>query len=115
MNVIEDSSPNDTTDSDSEEHQPVPVIRMDFTLPNEETRDIVQHRPLHRLPRIEDQPVSLFHDNQAEEMAFPCLFPNGINGFCTARDPPISYLDYIQSRLLNVTDGRVIYHTYCGH
>ena len=44
MNVIEDSSPNDTTDSDSEEHQPVlesSVIRMDFTLPNMETRDIV--------------------------------------------------------------------------
>ena len=43
-NVIEDSSPNDTTDSDSEEHQPVlesSVIRMDFTLPNMETRDIV--------------------------------------------------------------------------
>ena len=46
---MEYSSPNDTTDSDSEEHQPVlesSVIRMDFTLPNVETRDIVQHRPL---------------------------------------------------------------------
>ena len=43
MNVIEDSSPNDTTDSDSEEHQPVlesSVIRMDFTLPNVETYNI---------------------------------------------------------------------------
>ena len=37
------------------------------------------------------------------------MFPNGINGFRTARDPPISYLDYIQSRLLNV-DNRWASH-----
>ena len=34
-------------------------------------------------------------------MAFPCLFPTGVNGFHTARDPTISILDYIQAHLLN--------------
>uniref|UniRef100_A0A1X7VSP4 Uncharacterized protein n=1 Tax=Amphimedon queenslandica TaxID=400682 RepID=A0A1X7VSP4_AMPQE len=34
-------------------------------------------------------------------MAFPCLFPNGVNGLHTARDPTITFTDYNQSRLLN--------------
>uniref|UniRef100_A0A1X7VX89 Uncharacterized protein n=1 Tax=Amphimedon queenslandica TaxID=400682 RepID=A0A1X7VX89_AMPQE len=34
-------------------------------------------------------------------MAFSCLFPNGVNCLHTARDPPITFTDYIQSHLLN--------------
>uniref|UniRef100_A0A1X7UTP2 Uncharacterized protein n=1 Tax=Amphimedon queenslandica TaxID=400682 RepID=A0A1X7UTP2_AMPQE len=34
-------------------------------------------------------------------MAFRCPFPNEVNGLHTARDRPISFTDYIQSRLLN--------------
>ena len=56
---------------------------------------------MHQLPRVSGQPINLYDDNSAEEMAFPCLFPNGVNGLHTARDPPISFTDYIQSRLLN--------------
>ena len=54
-------------------------------------------------------PISLFTDAKAEEMAFPCLFPNGVNGFLTARDPAISITDYIQIRLLNA-DSRWASH-----
>ena len=57
---------------------------------------------MHQLPRVSGQPINLYEDNSAEEMAFPCLFPNGVNGLHTARDPPISFTDYIQSSLLNV-------------
>ena len=81
------------------------VIRMDFTLPNVEATDVLNpgsHMgPVHTLSRVSGQPISLFDDNKAEEMAFPCLFPTGVNGFHTARDPTISILDYIQAHLLN--------------
>ena len=81
------------------------VIRMDFTLPNVEATDVLNpgsHMgPMHTLSRVSGQPISLFDDNKAEEMAFPCLFPTGVNGFHTARDPTISILDYIQAHLLN--------------
>ena len=57
---------------------------------------------MHQLPRVSGQPINLYHINSAEEMAFPSLFPNGVNCLHTAREPPISFTDYIQSRLLNV-------------
>ena len=67
------------------------VVRTD---PNMEAVDIVRNGdfnyPVYRLPRVEGQPISLFTDAKAEEMAFPCLFPNGVNGFLTARDPAIN-------------------------
>ena len=50
---------------------------------------------------VSGQPINFYDDNSAEEMAFPCLLPNGVNGLHTARDPPISFTDYIQSRLLH--------------
>ena len=63
------------------------VVRMDFNMPNMEAVDIicngVFNYPVYRLPSVEGQPVSLFTDAKAEEMAFPCLLPNGINGYHT--------------------------------
>ena len=59
--------------------------------------------------------ASLLTDAKAEEMAFPCLFPNGVNGLLTARDPAISITDYIQIRLFNAdVDGLVTFPIYCG-
>ena len=46
-------------------------------------------------------PVSLFSDREAEQLAFPFLFPDGINGYRPARDPSTSTLDYFQTRLLS--------------
>ena len=89
------------------------VVRTDFNMPNTEAIDIIRNGdfnyPVYRLPRVEGQPISLFTDAKAEEMAFPCLFPNGVNGFLTARDPAISITDYIQIRLLNA-DSRWASH-----
>ena len=89
------------------------VVRTDFNMPNTEAVDIIRNGdfnyPVYRLPRVEGQPISLFTDAKAEEMAFPCLFPNGVNGFLTARDPAISITDYIQIRLLNA-DSRWASH-----
>ena len=45
--------------------------------------------------------MNVYEDNSAEEMAFLCLFLNGVNDLHTGRDPPISFTDYIQS-LFNV-------------
>ena len=93
------------------------VVRTDFNMPNTEAVDIIRNGdfnyPVYRLPRAEGQSISLFTDAKAEEMAFPCLFPNGVNGFLTARDPAISITDYIQIRLL--VDGLVTFPIYCGH
>ena len=62
-------------------------------MPNTEAIDIIRNGdfnyPVYRLPRVEGQPISLFTDAKAEEMAFPCLFPNGVNGFLTAREQPV--------------------------
>ena len=88
------------------------VVRTDFNMPNTEAVDIRNgdfNYPVYRLPRVEGQPISLFTDAKAEEMAFPCLFPNGVNGFLTACDPAISITDYIQIRLLNA-DNRWASH-----
>lgn len=89
---------------------------MDFTTPNVEATDVLNPgsrthgpRPVHQLSRVSGQPISLFDDNKAEEMAFPCLFPKGVNGFHTAQDPTISILDYIQAHLLNA-DNRWASH-----
>ena len=77
------------------------VVRTDHTLPNVEAIDFIRNgsynNQVHQLPRVSGQPINLYNDNSAEKMAFPCLFPNGVNGLHTAKDPPISFTDYIQS------------------
>ena len=71
---------------------------------------------VYRLPRVEGQPISLFTDAKAEEMAFPCLFPNGVNGFLTARDPAIILRTIFKSvYLMLIVDGLVTFPIYCGH
>ena len=50
--------------------------------------------PVHQLEHhVCGVPVSLFSDREAEQLAFPFLFLDGINGYRTARDPSISTLD----------------------
>ena len=63
------------------------IVRMDF---NNADCNVDFDYPIYRLLHVEGQPVILFTDAKAEEMAFPCLFPNGVNGFLTARDPAIN-------------------------
>ena len=57
---------------------------------------------VHQLQGVQGAPISLFTSTTAEQMAFPCLFPNGTNGYRTARDPPITTLEYFQSHHLSL-------------
>lgn len=42
----------------------------------------------------------MFSEQEIEELAFPWLFPYGVNGFKTNRKPTISVLQYFQNQLL---------------
>ena len=79
------------------------VIRRDHQVPNVEVSDILNTDgpPIHELNRVQGAPISLFTSTTAEQMAFPTLFPDGRNGYKTSRDPPVSTLNYFQSRLLS--------------
>ena len=79
------------------------VIRRDFTLPNVDVQNVITdgNAPVHQLERIRGAPVSLFSDREADQLAFPFLFPDGVNGYRTARDPSTSTSDYFQTRLLS--------------
>ena len=57
--------------------------------------------PVHQLEHVHGVPFSLFSDREAEQLAFPFLFPDGINGYRTAQDPFTSTSVYFQTRLLS--------------
>ena len=55
---------------------------------------INNNAPVHQLQRVQGAPISIYTCTNAEQMAFPWLYPDGTNGYKTSRDPPISTLDY---------------------
>ena len=78
------------------------VIRRDLQLPNVEVSNLINsNAPVHQLQRVQGAPISIYTCINAEQMAFPWLFPDGTNGYRTSRDPPITTLDYFQSRHLS--------------
>ena len=84
--------PDQRPQQESEDGSPVfesSVISRDSTLPNVDVQDVIRdgNAPVHQLERVCEIPVSLFSDREAEQLAFTFLFPDGINGYCTARDP----------------------------
>jgi len=84
------------------EEEETSVIRRDHQVPNVEVSDVLSNGPpVHQLSRVQGAPISLFTSTTAEQMAFPTLFPDGTNGYKTSRDPPVSTLNYFQSRLLS--------------
>ena len=64
---------------------------------------------MHQLQRVQGAPISIYTCTNAEQMAFPWLYPDGTNGYKTSRDPPITTLDYFQSRHLS-SDARWASH-----
>ena len=72
------------------------VIRTDLQLPNVEVSSVITNNnaPVHQLQRVQGAPISIYTCTNAEQMAFPWLYPDGTNGFKTFRDPPITTLDY---------------------
>ena len=80
------------------------VIRRDLQLPNIEVSNVINNNnnaPVHQLQRVQGAPISIYTSTDAEQMAFPWLYPDGNNGYKTSRDPPITTLDYFQSRHLS--------------
>jgi hypothetical protein len=100
--VAEDSTHAHTDETEVE----MGVVRMDYSLPNVEVDDILvgkkqNHHEVIHLGRVVAEPINLFTHPNAEEMAFPQLFPHGVNGFRASREVRITALDYFQSRLLS--------------
>ena len=86
------------------------VIRRDLQLPNVEVSNLINsNAPMHQLQRVQGAPISIYTCTNAEQMAFPWLYPDGTNGYKTSRDPPITTLDYFQSRHLS-SDARWASH-----
>ena len=86
------------------------VIRRDLQLPNVEVSNLINsNAPVHQLQRVQGAPISIYTCTNAEQMAFPWLYPDGTNGYKTSRDPPITTLDYFQSRHLS-SDARWASH-----
>ena len=78
------------------------VIRRDLQLPNVEVSNLINsNAPVHQLHRVQGALISIYTCTNAEQMAFLWLYPDGTNGYKTSRDPPISTLDYFQSRHLS--------------
>ena len=86
------------------------VIRRDLQLPNIEVSNLINNNaPVHQFQRVQGAPISIYTCTNAEQMAFPWLYPDGTNGYKTSRDPPITTLDYFQSRHLS-SDARWASH-----
>ena len=86
------------------------VIRRDLQLPNVEVSNLINsNAPVHQLQCVQGAPISIYTCTNAEQMAFPWLYPDGTNGYKTSRDPPITTLDYFQSRHLS-SDARWASH-----
>ena len=86
------------------------VIRRDLQLPNVEVSNLINsNAPVHQLQRVQGAPISIYTCTNAEQMAFPWLYPDGTNGYKTSRDPPITTLNYFQSRHLS-SDARWASH-----
>ena len=68
------------------------VIRRDLQLPNIEVSNVINNNdntPVHQLQRVQGAPISIIYTcTDAEQMAFPWLYPDGNNGYKTSRDPP---------------------------
>ena len=60
------------------------VIRRDLQLPNIEVSNVINNNnnaPVHQLQRVQGAPISIYTCTDAEQMAFPWLYPDGNNGY----------------------------------
>ena len=83
------------------------VIRTDLQLSNVEVSSVITNNnaPVHQLQHVQGAPISIYTCTNAEQMAFPWLYPDGTNGFKTSCNPPITTLDYFQSCHLSCEVG----------
>lgn len=76
------------------------TVKSDYTAPDINLNDVARNNVL-KLPIEYDKPVWLNDIPHGEELAFPWLFPDGLNGIYNNRDTPLTTLKYFQSRLYN--------------
>ena len=92
-NALSSQSPVNEVELDAEGESS--VIRRDLQLPNVEVSNLINsNAPVHQLQRVQGAPISIYTCTNAEQMAFPWLYPDDTNGYKTSRDPPITTLDY---------------------
>ena len=60
--------------------QHLSMIPTDYIIPSSHKKDKQEHVPTFTVPYFEVQPINIFQHKTAEELAFPHLFPYGING-----------------------------------
>ena len=64
------------------------VIRRGLQVPNIKISNVVNNSSalIHQLQHVQGAPISIYTCRDAEQMAFPWLFPDGTNGYKTSRD-----------------------------
>ena len=67
--------------------------------------DINNERTVSVAPGEGRKPLSIFEDENCEEMAFPHLIPTGKYGYKIEREIPLSPVKYFNQRLLNYTQN----------
>ena len=87
-----------TPDISHEDVQHVSLIPTDYIVPKKHKES--NTFPKHDMPYFKTKPINIFEHSSAEEMAFPNLFPYGINGFKSVK-PSITFQQYITCRMLN--------------
>ena len=85
--------------SDSEESSTIPT---NYTVPNVNVSEVANENHTIFLQKIQSAPVSPYGIISGEEMAFPWLFPYGINGYLSQHPMKITLREYLQLRLNNV-------------
>ena len=93
------------------------IIRRDLQVPNVEISSVITNNnaPVHQLQRVQGTPISIYICTNAEQMAFPWLYPDGTNGYKTSRDPPLPHWTIFNHATLVLTyAGQVTFHTCFG-
>ena len=90
-----------TTNSDANEQmEEVSLVSNDYTLPHETDKFKKGQLPKVKLPFLTKNPVKIFLESKTEELAFPNLFPFGINGYSKVSEL-VTLKQYFNCRLLN--------------
>ena len=79
------------------------VVPADYNIPDTDLAKAVQHNNLLTLKRIDSSPISPYEMENGEQMAFPWLFPKGINGYFSQRPLKLTLKEYFHVRMNNIS------------
>ena len=79
------------------------VVPADYNIPDIDLAEAVQHNNLLKLKRIDSSQVSPYEMENGEQIAFPWLFPKGINGYFCQRPLKLTLKEYFHVRMNNVS------------